>query len=48
MQAEQVNIGKNSNFKIKLPEPTADEVKRLIDELENFSTVVINPMHWIG
>lgn len=46
---EQVNIGKNSNFKIKLPEPTADEVKRLIDELENFSTIVIksNALDWV-
>jgi len=37
----QVNIGRNTNRKVQLPEPTANEVKVLITELEKFTKVEI-------
>ena len=37
----QVNIGRNTNRKVQLPEPTANEVKVLVTELEKFTTVEI-------
>ena len=38
---KQVNIGRNNNRKVELPEPTADEVKALVEELEKFTKVEI-------
>lgn len=38
---KQVNIGRNTNRKVELPEPTADEVKALVEELEKFTKVEI-------
>ena len=38
---KQVNIGRNTNRKVELPEPTADEVKALVNELEKFTKVEI-------
>lgn len=37
----QVNIGRNTNRKVQLPEPTANEAKVLVMELEKFTTVEI-------
>ena len=37
----QVNIGRNTNRKVQLPEPTANEAKVLVTELEKFTTVEI-------
>jgi DNA repair photolyase len=39
----QVNIGANSNSKIKLPEPSPDKIKELIEELEKFTKVHLKP-----
>lgn len=46
---QQVNIGRNTNYNVKLPEPTADEVKKMVDEIETFSTVVVkaNALGWL-
>ena len=38
---KQVNLGRNTNRKIEIPEPTADEVKALVAELGKFSKVEI-------
>ena len=38
---KQVNIGRNTNRKVELPEPTADKVKALVKELEKFTKVEI-------
>jgi len=37
----QVNIGRNTNRKVQLPEPTANEAKVLVTELEKFTKVEI-------
>ena len=37
----QVNIGRNTNRKVQLPEPPANEAKVLVMELEKFTTVEI-------
>jgi hypothetical protein len=39
----QVNIGANSNPKIKLPEPEPEKIRELIKELEKFTTVHLKP-----
>lgn len=46
---QQVYIGRNTNYNVKLPEPTADEVKKMVDEIETFSTVVVkaNALGWL-
>lgn len=38
---KQVNIGKNTNWKIEIPEPTKDEVRLLAREVEKFTKVEI-------
>ena len=38
---KQVNLGRNTNRKIEIPEPTADEVKALVAELGKFAKVEI-------
>ena len=37
----QVNIGRNTNRQVQLPEPTRDEVQALIAELSTFTHVHI-------
>ena len=46
---EQVNIGKNTNKMVQLPEPPKNKVLSLIDELLKFTTVHIkdNIKEWI-
>lgn len=44
----QVNIGRNTNRKVQLPEPTANEAKVLVMELEKFTTVEIKKMQEYG
>ena len=39
----QVNIGRNTNRQVQLPEPTRDEVQALIAELKTFTNVVVKP-----
>ena len=47
---KQVNIGKNTNKMVRLPEPSKNKVLSLIDELQNFTEVHIknNIKHWIS
>jgi hypothetical protein len=44
----QVNIGRNTNRQVQLPEPTRDEVQALIAELSTFTHVHIksNASEW--
>ena len=39
----QVNIGRNTNKQVQLPEPTRDEVQALIAELKTFTQVLVKP-----
>jgi hypothetical protein len=38
---EQVNIGKNTNGKVCIPEPTPEEVQALAEELKKFTKVEV-------
>lgn len=38
-----VNIGANTNSKVKLPEPSPEKIKALIDRLKNITEVKIKP-----
>ena len=40
---KQVNIGANTNHKIKLPEPSSDKIYALIERLEDFTDVHLKP-----
>lgn len=39
--SEQVNIGKNTNGKVCIPEPTPEEVQALAEELKKFTKVEV-------
>ena len=40
-QPNQVNLGKNSNYLVQLPEPTPDKFKKLIEALSPYTTVKV-------
>ena len=44
----QINIGKNTNWKVQIPEPDAAKVRELVDALRGQSTVVVksNAKRW--
>jgi hypothetical protein len=45
-----INIGRNSERKISLPEPTSIQVKELVAELRELTKVIIksNAKSWLG
>ena len=48
-QPNQVNLGKNTNYMVQLPEPTPEKFKALIEALEQHTTVKVkkNAKKWL-